>query len=302
MIIAITGATGMIGRALISNALSKGDNVIAICRPNSRRIDSLPDSDRLEVIESDISGYADIKGIRSCDLFFHLAWKETFGASRDDVHLQCENIAYALDSVDLAHSWNAIAFVGAGSQAEYGRQECPLNGDTPVDPTSGYGIAKYAAGKLCGLSCSQKGMRFNWARILSVYGNDDADHTLVKYVINTILDGGTPELTPCEQKWDYIHSNDAAEAMYAIGVKGVDSRTYCIGSGDPKPLRWYVERIRDAANPVAELKFGARQYYPHQPMMLCADITQLTKDTGFTPTVKFEDGISEVVRHVRDNR
>ena len=302
MIVAITGATGMIGRALISNALSKGDSAIAICRPNSRKIDSLPRTNRLEIIESDISDYVDIKGIRNCDLFFHLAWMETFGASRDDVHLQCENIAYALDAVDLAHSWNAKVFVGAGSQAEYGKQECPLNGDTRVDPTSGYGIAKFAAGKLCGLLCSQKGMRFNWARILSVYGNDDADHTLIKYTINTILDGKIPELTPCEQVWDYIHSSDAAEALYAIGVKGVDSRTYCIGSGNPKPLKWYVEKIRDAANPDAELKFGAKQYYPHQPMMLCADITQLTEDTGFTPTVKFEEGISEVVSHVKDNR
>ena len=302
MRIVVTGATGMIGRALIEHALDRGDDVVAICRPGSAGIPSLPGSDRLSVIEADISGYGDIRDSERCDVFFHLAWMKTSGAARDDARLQTQNIQYALDAVDLAGSWGAKTFIGAGSQAEYGIADRPLNGDMPVNPESGYGIAKFAAGRLCSLLCRQKGIRFNWARILSVYGENDADHTLIKYVINTILDGGVPELTPCEQTWDYIHSDDAARALYAIGTGGKDGRTYCIGSGAPHPLKWYVERTRDAVNKNAELRFGAREYYPHQPMVLCADISQLTEDTGFVPRIGFEEGIARVVSHVVNNR
>ena len=299
MRIAITGPTGAIGTALIKEAISAGHEVIAIVRPGSSRMSNVAVTKGVEIIECDISDYASLHGKRQCDVFFHLAWMKTFGVARDDVYSQVDNIRYALNAVDLAESWGAKAFVGAGSQAEYGHSEVSLNGSVPVDPTSGYGIAKYSAGKLCRLFCQQKGIRFNWARILSVYGENDADHTLIMYLIHTLLEGGVPELTKCEQMWDYIYSKDAAYALLCIGEKGVDGKVYCIGSGECRPLKAYVEDLRDAVDPSKEVRFGVKPYYPHQAMYLCADISELTADTGFRPRYGFKKGISELIGIIR---
>lgn len=302
MRIAVTGASGMIGSTLIEAALEKGYEVIAIVRPQSARNTNLPVSPDLKTIESDISDIDRLSGIESCDIFFHLAWRSTSVDGRDDVHVQYDNIGDTLRAVDVANSWGASTFVGVGSQAEYGTTDFKLRGDLPVNPESGYGVAKYAAGKLAKLLCNQLGMKFCWARVLSVYGEKDADHTLIMYLIKTLLDGKVPELTECEQIWDYIYSGDAADALLAIGEHGIEGKTYCIGSGDCRPLKEYVKDVRDEINPDAGMEFGAREYYPHQAMMLCADISELTEDTGFMPKYSFKDGISRTVAHVRKSQ
>ena len=299
MRIAVTGPTGAIGSEMVRLALADGDEVIAIVRPGSNRSDNLPKHPKLTVVECDISDYASIRKKFSCDIFYHLAWAKTFGAERDDVGTQIDNIRYSVDAVELANSWGAKAFVGVGSQAEYGHSDVPLNGSLPVNPESGYGIAKYASGRLCSLRCQQLGLRFNWARVLSVYGEKDANHTLIMYLLKTLLNGDVPELTKCEQTWDYIYAEDCARAILCIGQKGKEGKTYCIGSGKPRRLREYVETLRDVIDPALELRFGVKEYYPHQAMMLCADISELTADTGFVPEYTFEEGIAKVVKYLR---
>ena len=37
-------------------------------------------------------------------------------------------------------------------------------------------------------------------------------------------------------------------------------------------------------------------------MYLCADISTLTKDTGFTPEYTFEEGIEETIKWYQDNK
>ena len=107
-----------------------------------------------------------------------------------------------------------------------------------------------------------------------------------------------PKLTPCEQIWDYIHSSDVAAALVSIGERGRDAAVYCIGSGVPRPMKEYVEDVRDIVRPDSEIDFGAIGYYPHQPMYLCADITDLTADTGFRPKVPFREGIADLAEHM----
>ncbi|WII08519.1 NAD(P)-dependent oxidoreductase [Methanomassiliicoccales archaeon LGM-DZ1] len=299
MRVAITGPTGAIGSELVELELAVGNDVIAIVRPGSKNLGNLPHSGRLSIIEADISDYASLKGRGKCDLFIHLAWAETFGAERDNAEIQIDNIKYSADAVRLAADWGAEAFVGTGSQAEYGPCDMKLSSRTPVNPESGYGIAKYAAGRMCRLLCGSLGIRFGWARVISVFGDRDADHTLIMYLIKSLLAGKTPELTGCDQIWDYIYAKDCAAALKAIGERGKDGTAYCIGSGKPRRLRDYVEAVRDIVAPGAELRFGVKPYYPHQPMMLAGDISELTEDTGFVPQYSFEEGIMNVLAYVR---
>ena len=93
--------------------------------------------------------------------------------------------------------------------------------------------------------------------------------------------------------WDYLYSGDAGRAFVLLGDRGVDGKTYVLGSGEVRPLRQYVEDIRDVVAPGAELAFGAIDYYPHQVMHLQADISELEKDTGWSPTLSFEEGIKK---------
>ena len=293
--ITITGATGQIGLALVNTAIENNCEVLCLVNPNSSRKAKLPNHPLVKIEACALSDYPVFSPKASdCDAFFHLAWEHTFGASRDDVQAQIHNIQYTLDAVNLAHRMGCSVFVGAGSQAEYGVVDKPLTPNTPCFPTSGYGIAKHAAGLLAKLHCKQLNMRCHWVRILSVYGKNDGAQTLISYLIEELSNNRKPALTLCEQQWDYLHSDDAGRAFWHIGTSGKDSKTYVLGSGKGHSLRHYVEEIYRQTNASCGLGFGEKPYYPHQPMHLVADISALTEDTGWVPEISFEEGIKSI--------
>ena len=279
--IIITGATGCVGSAIVRRALAQGMEVTCIVHEGSKRLSNLPQDKRVKIVECNLSNYSSLQIPGEHDAFIHMAWEQTFGASRDDAEVQMRNIQYTLDACHLAKRCGCQVFVGAGSQAEYGVQSVNLTPDLPVNPESGYGIAKYAAGKLSAMLCRTLGMRQNWVRILSVYGPNDGENTLISYVIRELKAGRSPELTKCEQIWDYLYADDAADAILAIAEKGVDGKAYPLGSGKGRKLSEYVEDIRKIINPNIEIKYGAKQYYPHQPMHLVANISELSLDTDW---------------------
>ncbi len=277
----------MIGSAIVEEALKQNYRITCLVRSDSNRVNNIPKSDKVKIVDCNIDQYNELELTEKYDVFIHLAWLKPFGNDRDNVELQLKNVQYTLDAVNLAKRAGCSVFIGAGSQAEYGVQEVDLTPNLPVNPESGYGIAKYTAGKLSNMLCQQLGIRFNWLRILSVYGKNDNSYTLISYVINELKNGRSPELTKCEQIWDYLHCQDAARAFLAVAEKGVNGKFYPLGSGQGRRLSEYLEDIKAVINPDIKLGFGKKEYYPHQPMHLVADVTELQKDTGWKPEIRF---------------
>ena len=114
---------------------------------------------------------------------------------------------------------------------------------------------------------------------------------MVMSTLKKLMAGEKPSFTPGEQIWDYMYSGDAAGALVALAEKGKNGSVYCLGSGDPRPLKDYITEMRDAVAPDAPLGLGDVPYAPKQVMYLCADITNLREDTGFSPSTPFEEGI-----------
>ena len=96
--------------------------------------------------------------------------------------------------------------------------------------------------------------------------------------------------------WYYLNREDAAQAFYLAWQSGRDGAVYCLGSGQAKPLREYIEAMRDEISPGIPVTFGSRPYAEKQVMYLCADITELQRDTGFAPRTEFSEGIRETVK------
>ena len=293
----ITGPTGAIGVALINELVQHNINVYAVCRPESKRLVNIPKNPLVTVIACDLDQLGNLSDIinESCDVFYHFGWDGTFGDSRNNMQGQLKNVQYTLDAVEAASRLGCRKFVGAGSQAEYGRVEGKLNSSTPAFPENGYGIAKLCAGQMSRILCEQKQMEHIWTRILSIYGPYDGINTMIMSVIAKLMNNEKPSLTKGEQLWDYLYAKDAGYAMYLLGKKGISGKTYCIGSGKVMPLAQYVEVLRNCISPELPLGFGEIPYAPKQVMNLCADISDLTADTGILPQYSFEAGIKETI-------
>ncbi|MGN9019082.1 NAD-dependent epimerase/dehydratase family protein [Lachnospiraceae bacterium HCP1S3_C3] len=291
--VAVTGATGMIGASMIEQMVNDGIRVTAIVRPNSKKISNLIKDENIDVIECDIDNLLSLKDKmdKDYDTFYHFAWDGTYGDSRDDAMLQERNVRNTLEAVELAHTIGCKVFVGAGSQAEFGFVEGELSDNIPKNPVTGYGIAKYTAGRLSAVMCKRLGMRQSWGRIVSTYGPRDNSYTMVMSSVINMLDGKRMSFTKGDQIWDYVYGGDCSRAFYLIGKYGKHGKAYTIGSGKSRLLREYITAIRDVVNPELEIGLGERDYYPNQVMKLTADISELTEDTGFVPEVEFEEGI-----------
>lgn len=294
----ISGASGAVGMALIKEIIDRGDEVLVLCRPSSQRSARLFGNERVSVKKCDMRDYA---ALESCDVgegydvFFHLAWAGTNGVERNDVRLQLENVRYTLDALELAARLGCSVFVGAGSQAEYGRTACSLSSKTPTFPENAYGMAKLCASQMSRALAKRMGIRHVWARIISVYGPYDNENSLISTAIRQLLLGEKTAFTPCEQAWDYIFSYDLAKCLIALAEDGRDGGVYCLGGGKTRRLREYVEIIRNNIDPQAPLGFGALDYPEGQVMHLRADVSELERDTKYTPSTAFEDGIKITV-------
>ncbi len=311
----VTGASGVLGSALVKKLLENGTEVLAILRegsPNNRRladyVSGVPGSRNLLRVEecsleSLRSLYAEpgasgTRGPGSMDVFFHLGWTGTKGRDRFDPRIHTKNVEYALDAVELAARLGCRTFVGAGSQAEYGRTRERLRPDTGTFPENAYGVGKLCAGMATRILAAGMGIKHVWTRILSVYGPNDGERTLVTYLVRSLLDGARPVCTAGDQIWDYLFAEDAASALIAAAEKGRDGAVYLVASGRERPLKEYILEIRDVVSPGAVIGFGEVPYAENQVMHLSADITGLMRDTGWKPEVPFAEGIRRMAEEM----
>lgn len=300
----ITGPTGMIGMALINKCIQEQIQVLAVCHRGSAGVRHIPKSSYVKVMEADLSEISQLSRFieEKYDVFYHFAWAGTTGKARNDMYLQNENVKFTLDAVELASQLGCKVFIGAGSQAEYGRYEGRLTPDAPVFPENGYGMAKLCAGQMSRIRCRELGIRHIWVRILSIYGPyGKAD--MISQTLRKVMAGQKAEFTPGEQVWDYLYSGDAARAMLLLAQKGKSGKVYVLGSGEARTLREYIEVMAEEAadftGEAPSIALGAVPYGKNQVMFLSADIEELCRDTGFVPEVSFGKGIRETMRVIQ---
>ena len=291
----------MIGVALIEECLRHDIEIYAVVRSSSGKAGRLPLSDKIHLTYYSLEDLSDLPGRipGGCDTFYHIAWGNTGEARNKSTELQSRNIFYTLQAVRAAAELGCRRFIGAGSQAEYGPMDVEkISPDSPVNPSTPYGASKLAAGHLAGMLCRELGMECIWPRIFSVYGKYEKETTMVASGLRKMLAGQPTEFTPAMQRWDYLYSKDAGRAFYLIGEKGKGGSVYCVGSGQARPLKEYIEEMA-ALTGAGKPGIGAKPYPPGAVMNLCADIGTLTGDTGFIPEYTFEQGIRETIEWIK---
>ena len=298
--VVITGPTGAIGTALCKLLSENGIIVYAVIRPESYRSGHLRGIKGVKIVKCDVAGLNKLPDfIPSADAFFHFAWAKTIGQGRNDMYAQIKNVQYTLDAVRVASALGASVFIGAGSQAEYGRVNHALTAETPCFPENGYGMAKLCAGQMSRVECEKLGIEHIWPRFLSVYGPYDGENALIPILIKKLLNREKMPLTFGEQIWDYLYADDAAEALYRLALYGKSGSVYPIGCGSARPLREYLEMLRDTIDPSLPLGLGEVPYGDKQVMYLEADLSAIEKDTGFRPDTSFEEGIRKTITFIR---
>lgn len=286
----MTGATGFLGQALCQELSQNGHKVTAIARPESaeKAKNLLAD----EIVLLPLEELENLKG--EYDVFFHLAWNGSGGDARNDYGTQLKNLLYMEKALRAAKKCGCSKFIGAGSQAEYGVVDgSAKEAETVPAPFLMYGAAKLSCLHMGRILAEQLGITFVWPRIYSVYGPRENDPTLLGYVARTLREGNVPELSLCENMWDFMYITDFTRAMRLLAENPAAEGLYHIAGNESDRLRCYVEQLRDAVSPGAELGFGMKRSDPSRTFWLEPDISRL-EALGFRCMMSFRDGIGNL--------
>ncbi|HEX2581429.1 MAG TPA: NAD(P)-dependent oxidoreductase [Dongiaceae bacterium] len=295
----VTGATGFLGSYVVREALARGHKVAAFIRPDGDRSRLADCLDRIEIITGDLLAIEKAEtGLANFapELALHLGWHGVAGGDRNAI-TQADNIVATVKLCAFLGQIQTRAFVGAGSQAEYGPANRIIDESALTRPTTLYGIAKLSAALMAERMCAERHMRFAWLRVFSTYGPGDNPHWMIPSLISALRRGETPKLTACEQKWDFLHAEDAARAFLAVAETDEAQGIFNLGSGEAPPLVETVMMLRDAVAPLAKLDIGAVPYRPDQVMHLQADISRLRRTTGWQPRRSLREGLKEIAKH-----
>lgn len=257
----ITGASSFIGVELCRYLSDNGHSVIAMSRRENEHLEEIKKDRHLQVFRADMQSLFDkAKGI-SADVFIHLAWAGTAHEDRNNPAIHEENVRLSLECVKLAKQMGCQLYVDAGSQAEYGIVPGVLTENTPCNPITAYGKGKLKMYQESAKLTTELGLKYIHLRILSVYGENDHDETLIKSALKKLKANEPIEMQSGGQKWNYVYVKDAARqiaelSIYAINELNFRQEVYNIASNDSRKLQCFIKEMKEITGSSSNLSFG----------------------------------------------
>lgn len=246
----ITGATSFIGSNLVEELLSRGNEVIAVCRKDSGKEKNFPENEKLSIVYCDLQHMSTVyELISEADVFVHLAWGGTTQKEREIADIHEHNVKYALDAMKSAARIGCKVFLDSGSQAEYGFVNELTTEETLCAPETEYGKAKLKVWQ-DGRKLSQElGIKYIHIRIFSAYGEKDRPNTLLHALVLNLIHNRDMDLSSCQQSWNYVYVKDAVYMISdlcenAFCAENFTPQIYHIASNDTRPLKEFVEEVK----------------------------------------------------------
>ena len=241
MKIAITGATGFIGRH-VRNALAKTDhNVVLVARSVERVGEKLT---REEVIVTDLNesriDWFELFG--KPDAVLHLAWGG-LPNYMDNYHLEVELPMQSKFLAALIES-GLKKLVVTGTCYEYGMSSGALSEDQETNPNTPYGIAKDRLRKELFQLRATKSFDLTWARIFYPYGEGQSEKSIYSQLTKAISNN-EKEFTMGSgtQTLDFIQVTSVAKALFAFVTETKGIWLINVGSGKPQSVIEFVNKL-----------------------------------------------------------
>lgn len=299
----VTGANGFVGAALCKTLSEEGISVIAIVRNDEvKNIDQIKDISNIKIVYCNMSDFRNLSNYiedRDIDVLYHLAWVGSAGPLRGDSDVQIKNIEHTCDTVRACADIKCKKFIFASSIMEY---EIAAAMETEAAPgiNTLYSSAKVAANYIARTVAGALGIDYIRAVISNIYGPGETSPRLINTSLRNLLDGKHCAFSAGEQTYDFIYITDAVKSFIEIAKSGVANRTYYIGSQNPRPLKEFLGEMRDAVDPKIEIGLGEIPFNGVSLTYKEFDINAVKNDTGFVPSVSFEEGIQKTIAWIKE--
>lgn len=164
-----------------------------------------------------------------------------------------------------------------GSSEEYGSVGSPFVETMREQPESPYALVKQLTTNTAIMLNHNYGFPIMVVRPGNLYGPGQNSSKFIPYIISKLRENQPLEVTPCEQKRDFIHVDDFCKAI----IKLLGNHKKCIGeivnvsSGKSISLKSIIEKFKTEFKSTSIVNYGAIPYRENEAMDLCCDITKL---------------------------
>jgi UDP-glucuronate 4-epimerase len=312
MKVLVTGAAGFIGFHLSRALLGNGHQILGIDNLNDyydpslkqARLDALSGATgfRFEQMDfSDDQAFSALTRAFEPERIVHLG-------AQAGVRYSIENpMAYARSNLighlsvleAVRHTSSVKHLVYASSSSVYGeRSEGAFSEADPVDnPVSLYAATKRADELMSATYSRLYGLAQTGLRFFTVYGPWGRPDMAYYLFTRAILKGEPIRVfNNGDMKRDFTFIDDVIRTLVKIVDDTAEAgrhRLYNIGGSDPQPLKEFIAAIEAAAGDVAEKIFLPMQ--PGDVTCTSADVSAITRDYGYQPSVRIEDGVKAFV-------
>lgn len=286
----LTGASGLIGRAVLPALQREGFDVVVL----SRKPGSVTGVDAIKTDLLDQSSMEAAVLKAKASHLLHLAWHD----DPVDRWSSPQNLDWAAATIRLVRSFSKAGgerAVCVGSCAEYEWATEVLSEQTALKPASLYGAAKSATGMALSAAAPSLELSFAWARVFFCFGPGEPEGRLLGDLIKGLSAGNTVDCTDGEQARDFMHTDDVAQALVEV-LKSNVSGPINIASGHPTQVKSLILRVANRLNATDRVKLGAKSRPDTDPDMLIADATKLLNEVGFKPRYDASTGVDAVLR------
>lgn len=238
MRVAVTGASGFVGRHVVSALLERDDEVVAI----SRHPDATND-DAVTPIAFDITdaGGLTLEQLGNPDALVHLAWGG-LPNYRSAHHLERElRIHSSFLQSCIQSGINRILV--AGTCLEYGLQSGELSESMSCKPVTTYAQAKCALHEYLLELAQRHSFELCWLRMFYLYGDGQFPTSLYSQLKSALETGKKSfDMSAGDQVRDFIDVDVAARQIAALTHINAAQGVMNICSGDPIRV---VDKVRE---------------------------------------------------------
>lgn len=179
-------------------------------------------------------------------------------------------------------------FIQFGSSEEYGSKGSPFKEENREYPNSPYALVKQLTTNTAMMLHRNYGFQAMVVRPGNLFGPGQSRSKFIPYVIDQLKKGEPLNVSPCEQKRDFIYVDDFAEAIHRL----LDNSDKCVGeivnvsSGNSISLKEIIEFYKSELHSTSEVHYGALPYRENEAMDLRCSISKLYSITRPQYSVK----------------